>query len=63
LASNGLAYSSGTGVEIGMASACEMSAALGVLSLKTIVESSGVSMPGMSLISAGVVGAPTMSLK
>ena len=46
-----------------MASACEISAALGVLSLKTMVESSGVSMPGMSLISAGLVGAPTMSLK
>ena len=44
MASNFLAYSSGTGVEIGMASAWETSVALGVLSLKTIVESSGVSM-------------------
>ena len=46
-----------------MASACETSAALGPLSLKTIVESSGVSIPGMSLIAPGLLGAPTMSAK
>jgi hypothetical protein len=39
------------------------SAALGVLSLKMIVESSGVSMPGMSLISPGLDGAPIRSEK
>ena len=63
MASNLLAYSCGTGVEIGIASACETSAALGPLSLNTMVESSGVSIPGMSLIAPGLLGAPTMSAK
>jgi hypothetical protein len=57
------AYSRGTGVEIGIASACDTSAALGASSLNTSVESSGVSMPGMSLIAPSLVGTPTMSLK
>src|SRR5262245_45181789 len=61
--SNFLAYSSGTGVEIGIARACETSTALGLLSLKMIVWSSGVWMPGMSWIGPGFVGAPSMSAK
>src|SRR5919201_6607612 len=64
LASNFDAYSSGTGVEIGSAKACVTSAALGLESLKTMVWSSGVSMPGMSgTVFAGLLGAPTMSRK
>ena len=63
MASNLRAYSGGTGVEIGIAIAWTSSEALGFVSLKTIVWSSGVWMPGMSLIAPGVAGAPSMSLK
>ena len=65
LASNFLAYSSGTGTVIGITSACETSGALGVLSLRTIVVSSGVSMPEIGLMSPllAFAGVPTMELK
>jgi hypothetical protein len=59
----GLAYSSGTGVEIGMASASVSCSADGLESLKTIVWSSGVWIPGMSAMAPGLAGAPTMSPK
>ena len=64
MASNGLAYSSGTGVVIGITSACETSGAWGSLSLKTSVWSSGVSMPEIGLIGpAPALGAPAIDWK
>jgi hypothetical protein len=65
LASHFLAYSSGTGTVIGITSACETSGALAVFSLKTIVVSSGVSMPEIGLMSPVLAysGVPTIELK
>ncbi len=50
---------------IGITSACEISGALGVLRWKTIVVSSGVSMPEIGLMSPvfGLDGVPTIELK
>ena len=50
---------------IGITSACETSGALAVLSLKTIVVSSGVSMPEIGLTSPllAFAGVPTIELK
>jgi hypothetical protein len=50
---------------IGITSACATSGALAVLSLKTIVVSSGVSMPEIGLMSAllGLSGVPMIELK
>ena len=64
-ASNFVAYSSGTGTVIGMTSACETSGALAVLSFRTSVVSSGVSMPEIGLMSPllGFSGVPTIELK
>jgi hypothetical protein len=50
-------------VEIGMASASVSCSADGLESLKTIVWSSGVWIPGMSAMAPGLAGAPTMSPK
>ncbi len=61
--SNLAAYSSGTGTLIGITSAEATVTAVGLSSSKTIVRSSGVLMPGMSLILPGVSGAPLMSAK
>src|SRR5919197_4001734 len=57
-----LAYSSGTGTVIGITSACDTSGALGSFSLKTMVESSGVSMPEIGLLSPALAfsGVPTI---
>src|SRR3954447_3061704 len=65
LLSNLEAYSSGTGTVIGMTSACETRGAWGSFSLKTIVESSGVSMPEIGLTSPllALSGVPTIELK
>src|SRR5690349_13380192 len=58
------AYSFGTGVVIGITSACVIDSATGRLSLKTIVWSSGVVMPEMSLTPfVGSAGVPSMSAK
>jgi len=50
---------------IGITSACETSGALGVLRWKTIVVSSGVSMPEIGLMSPllAFAGVPTIELK
>jgi len=54
----------GTGVVIGITSACVIDSATGRLSLKTIVWSSGVVMPEMSLTPfVGSAGVPSMSAK
>ena len=60
-----MAYSFGTGTVIGITSACETSGASRLLSLKTIVLSSGVSMPEIGLMSPvlGFAGVPTIELK
>jgi hypothetical protein len=65
LLSNLAAYSSGTGTVIGITSACDTSGACGSFSRKTIVWSSGVSMPEIGSISPafGFSGVPTIELK
>ncbi len=65
LLSNLLAYSSGTGTVIGITSACDTSGALGVFRWKTIVVSSGVSMPEIGLMSPvfAFSGVPAIELK
>src|SRR5919197_1562902 len=63
-ASNGFAYSSGTGAVIGMTSADATPTACGSFSLNTIVWSSGVVMPEIDLTPfVGADGAPTIELK
>jgi hypothetical protein len=58
------AYSSGTGIVIGITSAAETTTASGRLSLKTIVWSSGVVMPEIdSTPFVAVFGAPAIELK
>jgi hypothetical protein len=57
------AYSFGTGTEIGIASAPASAAPVPFFSLKTIVWSSGVSIPGISWYFPPVSGAPTRSEK
>src|SRR5919197_708518 len=64
LASNFFAYSSGTGIVIGMTRAATNDTAVGSLSLKTIVWSSGVVMPEIGLTPlVGLLGAPSMTWK
>src|SRR4051794_9810361 len=64
LASNFDAYSLGTGTVIGITRAATNETAVGVLRWKTIVESSGVSMPEIGLTPVvGFCGAPSMMLK
>ena len=48
----GLAYSGGTGVDSGRPSASPKAVPVGLVSLKTIVWSSGVTMPSIGLPSA-----------
>ena len=61
--SNFFAYSSGTGTLIGIASAAATVTAVALSSSNTIVRSSGVLIPEMSLMAPGSSGAPLMSLK
>ena len=62
--SNFSAYSFGTGTVIGMTRACATDSATGRVSLRTIVWSSGVSMPAIGWTPfVGLVGAPSMSAK
>src|SRR5512147_1261724 len=64
LASNCFAYSSGTGAVIGITSDAANDTPTGSLSLKTIVWSSGVSMPEIGLTPlVGFVGLPTIGWK
>src|SRR4051795_3416730 len=63
-ASNLLAYSSGTGIVIGITRAADTRTASGRLSLNTIVWSSGVVMPEIGLTPlVGVFDAPSIELK
>src|SRR3954468_8094495 len=63
-ASNFFAYSSGTGIVIGMTSAADTRTASGRFSLNTIVWSSGVVMPEIDLTPfVGDLGAPWIELK
>src|SRR3954453_2338841 len=57
------AYSRGTGAVSGMTSAPARTRPVPRLSLKTIVESSGVSIPAIGSYAPGTAGAPTMSPK
>src|SRR3954454_10055375 len=64
LASYFFAYSSGTGIVIGITSAAETTKDSGRLSLKTIVWSSGVVMPEIDLTPlVGSFGTPWIELK
>ena len=63
LASNLAAYSSGTGALSGSASAPASTPPVPRLSLKTIVWSSGVSMPGIFVPGLAPIFAPTRSPK
>src|SRR5689334_21280058 len=63
-ASNFFAYSSGTGIVIGITSAAATETAAGRDSLNTIVWSSGVVMPEIGLTPfVGALGVPSMELK